>query len=64
MPSLLQKSGTAVVVEEAVSAVEDAVDQMPSPSELQRNAIEAVEELVQPEQLAQKRLKRKQQKAR
>ena len=64
MHKCLQKSGATAVVEKAVSAAEHAVDQLPSSSEIQRNALEAVEELVQPEQLAQKRLKRKQQKAR
>ena len=53
-------------MEEAVTAVGDVVDQLPG-SELQRNAVkivEAVEEIVLPEQLAEKRLKRKQQRAR
>lgn len=61
-----QRATATAVVEEAVTAVGDVVDQLPG-SELQRNAVkivEAVEEIVLPEQLAEKRLKRKQQRAR
>ena len=47
--------------------VDDAIDMLPNDSQLQRNAVkavEAVEEVISPKLLAEKRLKRKQQKAR
>ncbi len=50
-----------------MTALEDVVDQLPSTSQLQRSAtavVDVVEEVVAPKQLAEKRLKRKQQKAR
>ena len=62
----LQQVGTAVI-EDALTAVEGAVEQLPNESQLQRNAVtavEAIEEVISPQHLAEKRLKRKQQKAR
>ena len=62
----MQQSSTTVL-EDAVTVVEDAVDQLPSDSQLQRNAVkamEAVEEVISPSHLAEKRLQRKQRKAR
>lgn len=58
---------SSTVVEDAVTAVEDVVERLPDDFDLQQNAVKAVEvveEIVSPHQLAQKRLKRKQQKAR
>lgn len=62
----LQLSSTTVV-QDAVTVVEDVVDRLPDDFRLQQNvvkAVEAVEEIVAPKQLAEKRLKRKQEKAR
>ena len=58
---------SATVIEDAVTAVEDVVERLPDDFQLQQNvskAVEAVEEIVAPKHLAEKRLKRKQQKAR
>lgn len=58
---------SSTIVEDAVTAVEDAVERLPEDFHLQQNAVKAVEvveEIVAPQQLAEKRLQRKQQKAR
>lgn len=63
----LQRFTASAVVDEAVTVLEDAVDQLPSTSQLKTSAsmvVDAVEEVVSPEHLAAKRLKRKQKKAR
>ena len=63
----LQTPTSAAAVDEVVTALEDVVDQLPSTSQLQRSAtavVDVVEEVVAPKHLAEKRLKRKQQKAR
>lgn len=62
----LQES-TVALVDRTAEAAEDVIDQLPSNSQLQSAAntvLEAVEEVVMPNHLAQKRLQRKQQKAR
>ena len=62
----MQYAGSTVV-EDAVTAVEDVVERLPDDFHLQQNvtkAVEAVEEIISPHQLAEKRLKRKQRKAR
>lgn len=55
------------LVDRTADAAEEAIEQLPSNSQLQNAAssvLEAVEEVVAPNHLAQKRLQRKQQKAR
>ena len=55
------------LVDKTVEAAEDAISQLASERQLRQVAtsvLEAVEEVVTPEHLAQKRLQRKQRKAR
>ena len=66
LPTCLQRA-SFTTVEDAVTAVEDVVERLPDEFHMQQNAakaVEVVEEIVSPHQLAKKRLKRKQQKSR
>lgn len=61
------QQASSTIVEDAVTAVEDVVERLPDDFQLQQNAVKAVEvveEIIAPRQLAEKQLQRKQQKAR
>ena len=63
----MQESSVTTAINQSMEAADNAVDQLPHDSQAHKAAtsvLEAVEDVVVPEHLVQKRLKRKQQKAR